>query len=214
MSVNMQEPKVGEIVAIYLKWLVTIEVKNNYYFSYQGLENNENNYITLLKYDGDGEFTELYTQSKVYFSSFKDVSDSSDVEKSSDSLDVEKSSDSSDSLDFERQNNFFQKMGKFSRLNWVDFINYYNIFKKSALLIDEFLPIDEEITRTLCEQEENAKEISQHIFGMINTTSMRLEEEMKNILNKDAKCAYGENIVYDFQHGISRKRIIKEEESA
>ena len=193
----VQEPKIGEIVVAKLNNIYSVikssNLYNDNYFDTIIPDPIEPNYITLLKYEGNCIFTELYTQEKIYFASLEDEQISKIFSQ------------------FYKNNTFYTKLGKRANLNLKSFSQYYNLFLDSPLLVRTFETLTDKSKYTIGLQESKHEEITKIIEKIYNKAVKSFEKSFERSLEYDMIAACGEDVVYDFEHGLTRKKTLKDE---
>ena len=78
------------------------------------------------------------------------------------------------------------------------------MLKENPLLIGNFESLNEEIIKTIGKQDVSSSYISSMLDNFCMDIALRLENAYNKLHQEELCLAYGENIVYDFQHGIRR----------
>lgn len=102
---------------------------------------------------------------------------------------------------------FKQKYGK-KLTESAFFQTYYELCKNGYLFFADMYPINDEVKARIFEQQDYTISITEEIFRIYNKVKDTLKEECKSKLNSFLGVAYGENLLYDFKHGINRTRKI------
>lgn len=142
------------------------------------------NKVTLLKYEGNGIFTEMYTGQKIlYAPSCTRLGE----EIVGNKFDVR-----------------YDKTTLFSKLsikgNILD--NYINL-KEYPILMKDFFVINEQAYQKIGKQEKDKEEIKRTFDDVIQSLSFELESSIAGIYDEKMNEVYGENIAYNFKHNIN-----------
>lgn len=187
---SKQEPEIGEIVASRPCDFYTVEISDFDFKIKELSRKTTDETITLLKYEGNGAFTEMYTGRIIVFTPIVGVLDEA-------------------STDFVKNNNFKTKFGLYANLTCVDFYQKYCFLKETPLLMGNFSYLDEKIYQKIGKQEDSREAIISTINIMFKDSSNDLQNSYYEKYIKEYELAVGEDIVYNFQHGINRKRMLK-----
>ena len=189
----LEEPEIGAVVAVGVNDFFSVEMSDFHFEVLSGCEEAIKQFITLLRYEGNGEFIEMYTGKSVHFAPIIAIEEEEYPE-------------------FVRNNSFDLRYGLDANLNCVQFYKQYEMLKENPLLIGNFESLNEEIIKTIEKQEAS----SSYISSMLDNFCMGIARRLENAYNKghqEELClAYGENIVYDFQHGIRRAMKLEKKE--
>lgn len=193
--VNAQyEPKVGQIVASRPRDFFTVEISNLGFKVKESSKRVNSEYITLLKYIGNGMFTEMYTDRTIIFAPIVD--------------------DCSENIctPFVKDNSFGTKYSVEANLTCVDFYQKCCSLEKAPLLMGNFFPLlDDEIYQLIGKQESERNRITSSINMMFYDATRCFQTQYLENFIRDFDMAVGEDTAYNFQHGISRKRVLKED---
>lgn len=186
------EPRIGEVVASHPSDFFTVDI-DGFKFKLKKLTCTLETYnITLLRYVGNGVFTEMYTNRKILYAPVPNCA-------------------KSECTKFVNDYNFITKYGNQSYFTCVDFYKQYCILKDNPLFMGNFYSsLNEEIYIKIGDQEDKRDNIASIISTMFNDASQELRNAYQEREKNDTNMAYGENVAYDFVHDITRKRILKE----
>lgn len=196
----LKEPEIGAVVAVGVNDFFSVEMSDFRFKALSDCEETIKHFITLLRYEGNGEFIEMYTGKFVHFAPIIDIEDKGYSK-------------------FIRNNSFGLRYGLAANLNYVQFYNQYEMLKENPLLIGNFESLNEEIIKTIGKQDVSSSYISSMLDNFCMDIALRLENAYNKLHQEELCLAYGENIVYDFQHGIRRamkleKKDISKQEDA
>lgn len=187
----LQEPEVGAIVAVGIKDFFSVQICDLHFRALDILGVEKLKYITLLRYEGNGEFTEFYTGQIVHFAPIVDIE--------------------SAYPEFVLNNAFSNRLA--ANLNPVQFYQKYQNLLINPLLIGNFeADLDDEIVKKIGEQEISKERIQELINSMISSERVDLENAYHLRNHEDTCLAYGENIIRDFSKGIVRSRTLEKKE--
>ncbi len=194
----MDEPKIGQVVVTYANYIYGVKFgvqQGTYTFSLKDIDQSDaiGDPALLLKYEGNGIFTEYYTQQKLLFAIDFDPSE----------WNLEKYSD------FAIKNNYFNyRTSKDIETN----IELINKFKAYPLIIKKFWDyIKDEDKELLADQDENT--IRTGLNELFSQYKNQFYESLASVYQYDKKIALADNMIYDFEHGISRKLVKKDEDA-
>lgn len=85
---------------------------------------------------------------------------------------------------------------------------YFELREKGPLFFSEMYCVDDEVKAKIFNQQDDAEEIEKEIRRIYNVAQERLEVDCKSEVESFLGVAYGENLLYDFKHGINRTRKI------
>lgn len=153
------------------------------------------NRVTLLKYEGNGIFTEMYTGQKILYA----PSCARDGEKI-------------DGNEFDVR---YDKTTLFSKLSIKGSIldNYINL-KEYPILMYEFFLIDERAYQKIGKQEKDKEEIKRTFDELIQSLYLELERSVADIYTEKMYEVYGENIAYNFKHNINPPMYVLEKKDS
>lgn len=92
---------------------------------------------------------------------------------------------------------------------------YFQLCEKGPLFFEKMDYTDEEVSAKIYRQQGRAEEIKKEILKIYKNAKVMSEinfkwrvELFRSNLDLDLEVAYGENLLYDFKHGINRTRKI------
>lgn len=177
------EPEIGEVVYAKLKDFYGVEFDDDCFSRRYSLKENLES-ITLLKYEGNGIFTEMYTGKEVLYAPIEEDIPNVDYDK------------------FAGKYNFESNYGENSTLTEVDWYNKYCILKDYPLLLKTYYMRLEDIRVIIEQQEKNRDTITTLIEDISKNNLESLEKSFCETKEKALSIIYGENIIYNFEHGI------------
>ena len=192
---EMEEPEIGQVVVTYANYIYGFKFDaqyGTYTFSPKYIDDIGNPAL-LLKYEGNGIFTEYYTQQKLLFVIDFDLS----------------KSDSDEYSDFAIKNNRFNYC---ISANIETIIESINKFKVYPLIVGRFWDdIKDEDKELLAEQDENT--LRTGLNELFSQYKNQFNESLAAVYQYDKKIALADNLIYDFEHEISRKLVKKDEDT-
>ena len=150
-------------------------LSNDIFYNRMKLCNREE-YITILKYIGDGKFIEFYTGKEINADNF--------------------------SKDNEKKLNFEKEYGKDSIKDYIMFMQKYNKLIESPLYVNKLMTVDVDVREQIGRQDFERNEIANLINMEYEEVRLNIKEGLEKIKNQDMNYAYSENAIYDFKYKI------------
>lgn len=85
---------------------------------------------------------------------------------------------------------------------------YFELREKGPLFFAEMYRVDDEVKAKIFNQQDDAEEIEEEIRRIYYKFQDILKIECKSVIEPFLETTYGENLLYDFKHGINRTRKI------